>query len=82
MLTVLNSSEWIVMQGEGTAGHICHMPLSQSNETASEKQGDKHQFLQPISSLRFGNLRHCPSKPQAGVEYIMLNSILLPCFGV
>lgn len=80
MLTVLNSSERIVIQGEGTARLICHMLPSQSNKTAPEKQGDKHQFLQRISSLRFGNLRHSPSKLQAEAEYIMLNSILLPCF--
>lgn len=46
MLTVLNSSELVVMQGEGMARQICHMLLSQSKETAPEKQGAKRRFLQ------------------------------------
>lgn len=64
------------MQGEGTAGLSCHLMLSHSN-TAPEKQGDKHRFLQAVSSLRFGNLRHRPLKMQAGAEHTALDGILL-----
>lgn len=37
MLTVLNSSERIVIQGEGTAGLICHMLPSQTKQPQKSK---------------------------------------------
>jgi len=69
------------MHGKGMAGLSCHLTLPHSN-TAPEKQGDKHWFLQAVSSLRFGNLRHRPLKMQAGAEYTALDSILLSSFRV